>query len=372
MFSKPISLVLVYVVTIFNLVVLLCPLLAAIAPFVNFENSVLTINSGLYQKLKFCFCFLLFLVSFLMLFYLLLDFVFGFSVAASLKKCVPYQKVKDYDFLTELFKQSKSKFGEKNVQLYIKNSDEINAFAVGSMGRKIVVLTRGLINKYLNECEDSKKFLYALRSIIGHEMSHLVNKDFLPTFLIITNQKITNFVSGILNIIFNFFANIVAFSPHGGRFAARSMSNIYTLLNFVITAFNRLIVYNIYEFLRRFLSRSIEYRCDRQSAKAFGGKNMSFALSMLGEGGYFTLFSTHPRTRLRMKKVENIKISEAIIKPNFFDSLSNYFSLMFLVVICLYFAKQAHVDLMARAYLKNHEAINRKLIALWHLVSKFF
>jgi len=372
MFAKPISLILVYVVTIFNMVVLLCPILAAVAPFLHFENSVITIENNLLQKLKFGFAFLLFLVSFLMLIYLVLDFIFGLSLRAALKNCVPYQKIKDYDFLTELFNQAKNKFGEKNVKLYIKKSDEINAFAVGSLGRKNIVLTRGLINKYLAECHDPKKFLYALRSIIGHEMSHLVNKDFLPTFLIITNQKITNSISNILHICFGFFAQAIAFAPYGGRIAARSMIKIYGILNFCVTAFNRFVVYNIYEFLRRFLSRSIEYRCDAQSAKAFGGRNMAFALSMLGESGYFTLFSTHPKTRARINKVEKIKISDAIVKPNFFDALSNYFSLMFLVVVCLYFAKQAHVDLMARAYLKNHEVINRKLAMLWHLISRFF
>lgn len=60
------------------------------------------------------------------------------------------------------------------------------------------------------------------------------------------------------------------------------------------------------------------------------------------------------------------------MNPSFFDILSNYFSLMMLVVICLYFAKQAHVDLMVRKYIENHEMINRKISHLWNLVNKFF
>jgi Zn-dependent protease with chaperone function len=307
-----------------------------------------------------------------MLVYLLLDFLFGFSVRASLKGCVRYEKIKDYDFLTDLFSQVKNKFGEKSVRLYIKNSDEVNAFAVSSLGGKAIVLTRGLINHYLAGCPNSKKFLYALRSVIGHEMSHLVNKDFLPAFLIMTNQKITNFVSTILHLIFNIGIRLASQVPYGGRYSARIMADAYSILNFIITAFNRFVVYNLYELLRRFVSRSIEYRCDRQSAKAFGGQNMALALSMLGEGGYFTLFSTHPGTKSRMKKVQAIKPCEEIVKPRFSDALSNYFSLMFLVVICLYFAKQAKVDYFLRLYLKNHEALNRKLVVLWHLISKLF
>lgn len=372
MFSKPFSLILVYVITIFNVMVLASPIIAAAIPFMHFQNNSIIIDHSTYQKLRFVFFFLAFVVSFLMLVYMALDFLFGFSVRSSLKGCVRYQKIKDYDFLTELFDQAKNKFGEKNVKLYIKNSDEVNAYAVSSMGSKAVVLTRGIINHYLAECPDPKKFLYALRSIIGHEMSHLVNKDFLPAFLIMTNQKITNFVSVILHSTFSILIRFFSYTPYGGRYFAGLISDAYSILNFLITSFNRFVVYNLYEFMRRIVSRSIEYRCDRQSAKAFGGRNMSIALSMLGESGYFTLFSTHPKTKSRMKKVQEMKLTDTIIRPGFLESVFNYFALMFLVVICLYFAKQAHVDLMLREYIRDHEVINRKLSMLWKLVSKLF
>lgn len=372
MFSKPINLILVYIITIFNIVILFSPVFAAVAPFVKFQNHQLIIQYSIFQQLKFSFFILAFLVSFFMLFYFILDFIFGFSLRASLKGCVRYEKIKDYDFLSAIFDQVKEKFNVKTVKLYVKNSDEINAFAVSSLGGKAIVLTQGLINHYLVECEDPKKFLYAIRSVIGHEMSHLINKDFLPSFLIITNQKVTNFVSRILHIIFRFVQRGVAMMPYYGNSCARIMGTAYFFLNFALTAFNRFIVYNVYEFLRRFLSRVTEYRCDFQSAKAFGGAHMALALSMLSEGGYSTLFSTHPGTKSRIKRVENIKQSESIINPIFADSLANYFALMFLVVICLYFAKCAGVDLLVRDYIKNHELIHRKLSMLLRLISRSF
>jgi len=372
MFAKPLNLILVYVVTVFNVAILFSPLVALAAPFISIDNNVITIEDNIFHKLKFAFLFICFLVSFFMLVYMVIDFLLGFSVRSSLKGCVRFEKIKDYDFLTELFNQAKNKFGEHGVRLYIKNSDEINAYAVSSLGKKAIVLTSGLIHHYLEECEDPKTFLYALRSVIGHEMSHLVNKDFLPTFLIITNQKVTNFISTLLHLAFNFAIRIFTHLPIGGPLAARTMRDSYMILNFVLTAFNRFAVYNIYELLRRFISRSIEYRCDMQSAKAFGGQNMAFALSLLGESGYFTLFSTHPKTKSRMSRVENINISGAIVKPRFVDSLANYFSLMSLVVICLYFAKKASVDIFVRIYLQDHEVIHRKLAILWHLISQVF
>lgn len=372
MFSKPFSLALVYIITIFNILTLLSPVIAIALPFIEFRNNVILIENGLYEKLNFTFFLLMFLVSFLMLVYLLLDFLFGFSVKSALKNCTRYEKIKDYDFLANIFDQVKSKFGEKNVRLYVKNSNEINAFAVSSLGSKAIVLTSGLIDHYLVHCQDPKEFLYALRSIIGHEMSHLVNKDFLPAFLIITNQKITNLISSVLHFLFNLVVRFIDMVPYSGRSLSKTIWNVYSILNFTITAFNRFIVYNIYELLRRFVSRSIEYRCDYQSAKAFGGKQMALALSKLGEGGYFTLFSTHPRTKARIRKVENIKWSEAIVKTSFIDSLANYFSLMFLVIVCLYFMKQSSIDLLLREYIKNHELIHRKLSILWQLINRFF
>lgn len=372
MFAKPFSLVLVFILTIFNSLVLASPIIAAAVPFISFNDNVIGIDYDVYYRLKFAFMFAAFLVSFLMMAYFTLDFLFGFSARSALKGCTKYEKVKDYDFLTDLFNQVKSKFGEKNVRLYIKNSDEINAYAVSSLGTKSIVLTKGLINHYLALAPDPKMFLYSLRSVIGHEMSHLINKDFLPAFFIITNQKITNFVSNLFYSSLLFCTRAMRVVPYVGNYSSRILVVTNNLINLLVTAFNRLVVYTIYEFLRRFVMRFIEYRCDRQSAKAFGGQNMAMALSMLSENGYFTLFSTHPRTKSRMNRVKNIKISDSVIRAGFMDEISNYFALLFLPIVCLYFAKQAHVDSMLREYIRNHETINRKVSTLWNLINKFF
>ena len=99
---------------------------------------------------------------------------------------------------------------------------------------------------------------------------------------------------------------------------------------------------------------------------------MALALSLLGGGGYFTLFSTHPRTESRVNKVKNISISGSIIRPRLFDSLANYFSLMLIVTICLYFAKLAQVDLYIRYYIKEHEYIHSRLSYLWRFIVQYF
>lgn len=371
MFSKPLNFALVYIVTIFNIVILLTPFLTLALPFISFHNNIITVDYGIFMKIKLAFFSVCFAVSFLMLFYMLSDFFFGFSIRTSLKKCTRFEKIKDYDFLTTPFNQVKEKFSQRNVKLYIKNSDEINAYAVSSLGKKAIVLTKGLINHYLVNSDDPKMFLYAIRSVLSHEMSHLINKDFLPTFLIIINQKVTNFISTILHYLFHFLVRIM----RALRFTSTTSNfifDIYTLTNFTLTSFNRFVVYNLYEFLRRFISRNIEYRCDMQAGKAFGGRNMALALSMMGENGYFTLFSTHPSTSKRINKVQNIKIQDRIIGARFVDILSNYFSLMLLLIICLYFAKQAKIDLLLRYYIKHQNEINGHVSGIWQIINKFF
>lgn len=353
--------------TVINIMVLVSPLMIALLPLFNLGSHSLQVDAGILAKMKWGVFFLFFIVSFLMLFYLFIDFLFGFSVRSSLKKCKRFEKIKDYDFLSDIFEQIKTKFGDKNVHLYIKDSDEINAFAVSSFNKRAIVLTHGLIKHYLVECSDPKKFLSAIRSIMGHEMSHLINKDFLPAFLIITNQKVTNLVSSILTKFFRLLSRIIFFIP-GGRSCAVLMTNLYSFTRFVLMSFNRFVVYNVYEFLRRFIGRSLEFRCDRQSAQAFGGHNMALALSMLGKSGYFTLFSTHPGTLKRIEKVKDVRAKESVIGPRFADSIANYISIIFLMVISLFFAKESGVDLMLRNFLQNHELLYRKLSVLWNLL----
>jgi Zn-dependent protease with chaperone function len=368
MFAKPINLIAVYIITSINLAIVMIPTLILIIPFVNFRGNVLVIDGFLFQRIEFLFFAIVFLVSFLMLFYMVLDFIFGFSVLNSLKGCKRYDSLKDYDFLTDIFKETQNKFGQWQVKLYIKESPEINAYAVGSVRRKAMILTSGLINHYYNSISDRKDFLIAVRSIMAHEMSHLINNDFLPTFLFIANQRVTNFVSYLIRFIFNFVAGISAMIPIAGFVLNNMLILLYNIINFFLNLFNRLIVTNIYNFLHKFISKNIEYRADRQAAKAFGGQNMAFALQFLGKDGYFNLFSDHPKTVNRIKKVKDVEATSFAVSQTLIDGFSNYFALMFLLVVCCYFAKEAKIDVMIRIYLENHQEINDKIMYFWQMI----
>ena len=372
MFAKLISIALIFIVCCFNVLYILTPFLAVLIPFIDFNNGQFIISRILFNNVLSLFIVSLFSLTFLMLFYMLLDFLFGFSARLSLKNCKKYEKYKQYDFLQPVLSQVKEKFQDNSIQLYIRNSDEINAFAVGSLNGKYIVLSRGLIDHFFVCCPEPKTFLSAIRAVISHEMSHLINKDYVSGYIILTNQKITNLISKFLHFFFLNFTRLVSYFPYGGNQTAGFMYRSYLLIDSFVIFFNRVVVFNVYEFARKFISRSIEYRCDLQASNAFGGKNMALALRLLGDNSYFSLFSTHPNTKSRIKRIENIKISEKFVRPCFVDSLANYLSFTILIFLTLLFAKLSKFDLLIREIIRDHENIHRKLLFLWSLIAKIY
>ena len=92
---------------------------------------------------------------------------------------------------------------------------------------------------------------------------------------------------------------------------------------------------------------------DMQAGKAFLAAEIWLCFVNDGRNGYFTYFQHIHQLLKRINKVQNIKIQDRIIGTRFVDILSNYFSLMLLLIICLYFAKQAKIDLLLRYYIKH-------------------
>ena len=350
MFSKPLSLALVYVLTIFNFLILTLPFLIVAYPFMDIDGDRIIFSKFIAINLKMALLLLIFVISFLMICYLFLDFLLGFSLKSLLKGCKEYNQCKNYIFLQDVFEEVKFKFSSPSTKLCIKDSDEINAFAVGGIRKKVIVITSGLINHYAIHIKDDQQFLFAIRSILGHEMSHLINKDFLPSLLVMLNRRMTNFISNILGLLFRFSMQFTTFFRIQNRMTAIVMLTIYNIVNRFFNFFNRCVIDNVYCFLKNFLGRAVEYRCDRQSAKAFGGINMAFALSLLGKSGYFTLFSTHPATARRIKKVEVVEEKNAIIKASLSSTISNFISIIILLVICLYTAHLSGIDMIIQFY----------------------
>ena len=354
MIAKPISLILVYIIFICNLVILILPFMAAIFPFTQIHGDEVFFTKYISFNPKAALYFLFFVISFLMMCYLFLDFIFGFSVKSALRLCRPSNQNARYGSLEQTFEEVKQKFSNRSAKLYIQDSEEINAFAVGGMGNKAVVLTAGLIKHYDDKTENEQECLILLRSILGHEMSHLVNKDFLPGLLIIINQKVTNLLSGIFLFLLRLAMSFTIVLFISGNTIPGVISLIYNTFCWFLNLFNKIFIVKVFNFLRNFFGRAIEYRCDQQSAKAFGGYNMAYALSLLGKSGYFTLFSSHPATQRRIKKVEKVQQINSTVRVSIISRLSNFVSMLILPSTCFYMAHLSKTDLIIRYFIYDN------------------
>jgi Zn-dependent protease with chaperone function len=331
MISKPLSLILVYILTIINLVIITTPFVVAFAPvLLIFNNSY----SAAFVDLMFI-C--VFLASSTMLIYIMLDILFGISIWGLLRNCKLIESyLVEYPILNECnknFKKLKSKFNKPGVKLYISNEDAINAYAISSLVKNVVVITMPLIEHMLENSEDEGEFNNSLNAIMCHEFSHLINKDSLPGLILLANGKATHLISKFVYIIFNLLIRIFIGIPFFGHLIKLFLESVYAIADKFVNLFHKYVILNVYEFIKLHIGRQIEFRCDREGANACGGENMANALSYFGDNGYFTIFSTHPRTKTRIKKVHNIKISSNKIDSSVVSRLSNFFSVFLLVIV---------------------------------------
>lgn len=346
MLSKSLNIILSYILITINISILLFSIIIILAPICflsGYKLKYQVLLSGIY--------FSILCVSTLMMFSILIDFVFGFYAKRSIKGCREYCKVDSYKVFEEIFEDIKCQFNHKKVKLFISSSSAINAYAVGSFGRMYIVLTRGLLEHYFQQVDKSKsKFLLAIKGVLGHEMSHLVNKDFLPGMLLAMNRNIIIGIMNKIKKIIHMIVKLFSFIPFVNKLV-KFIASIYIFIIKIPLWFYDNLISKIHLFILKQISRSTEYRCDRQSSEACGGKVMAFSLSLLpGSNGYFTLFATHPKTEARIKKVENIEKT----KNNIFVSPVNYFAnfLAFLIILySIYFCKsKINIDLIFPGY----------------------
>ena len=331
MFAKPFNLMLIYILSIINLLIIFLPIIFSISPlfFISEKEFLDGIKDSLYISF--------FLISSFMFCYLILDYILGFTIWGLTRKSKLASKyAKKHDFILEIidnFNLLQHKFKTKNVKLLISDSDEINAYAIGSLRKKVVVLTLGLIGHFRKNSQNEAEFQHSIKAILGHEISHLVNKDYLPTLLLFASEKATNLLLSIINLFFRIITRIFGSIPFIGALIYNLIHSIHNLIYFIINFFHRYIILNIFEFLKLYVSRTTEYRCDYQAAQACGGGNMALALSFFGESGFITIFSTHPRTKSRIKYIKNVKQSLGHIRVSFINKVSNFLSIFLLVII---------------------------------------
>lgn len=332
MFAKLFNFILIFFLTVVNMLLMLVPLFLITSPFIII-NKDFFISTWLDLSLLF-----IFLTSTFMLLYLFFDFLFGFTAKNLSNSAFHHSEnaaIYLYKDIVASYEVVKRRFNIKKAELYIIPDATVNAYAVGNFRSKSVIITMGLINNIYKKSSNDGEYIDSIRGVLGHEMSHLSNLDYLPGLLIFANKVANKKISMLLRYCFVIFANLLRIVPFFGRHLAKFIISIYNLSDFFIGTFFRFILMPLYRFFQNTLGRSIEYRCDRESAYVFGGRVMSCSLSKLGKGSYFSIFSTHPNTKSRIKKVSSVMPKAGIISPDPISLALNYVAVFLVVSITL-------------------------------------
>ena len=358
MFAKIFSFILVYILSILNFIVVLSPLTFLVLGkyFLATSAQDRYIESLIFLSIS--------STTALMLLFLFFDFCFSSSVRYYAKRSVLATKDDKYNDISEAFEKVKLKFNRQDIKLYINDSNEVNAYAIGSLRKNIIVITTALLNLYRSETENREQFLKYVEGIMGHEISHIINKDYFTALLLIINERANNFVSGIIQIIFTIFVRIICIIPVIGNYISIAIDSLYNFLDFIINFFYKFVILNIYKFIQLQISKSIEYRADSQGAEVVGGIEMSKALSLLGDSGYFSIFSSHPSTKSRMNNVADIDETSNTIKPVCGVNLTFLLSFFILIGVCFWSYKLAKVDALIRDYYNITMFFKNKFIVL--------
>jgi hypothetical protein len=335
MLAKPFVFLLTFMLTIANFVFLLIPTSIVMFPIILIFNDFF-LKAGK----DFFLLFIAFICVFTLI-YMFFDMLFGFTAKFLNRRCRHISQmtaIPRHKDIMHSFEWLKKKFDmERSVLLIDTDGDIINAYAIGGSNNQTVTLTLGLIFEIHRTYEDEDMYVRAVEGVIGHELSHLANKDFLPGLLTASSYRVNDFVANMVRIVLIVLANVLLFIPFIGWYIKLFIYKTYSLVSWLCGLFLRYAYMPIHGFLMKWFGRAIEYRCDKDSAKVVGGYSMVLGLAALGKGSYFSVFSTHPRTKSRIKKVENVRPTGEGIKPSIFNSLANGISL-FTVVVVMYSA----------------------------------
>ena len=193
-------------------------------------------------------------------------------------------------------------------EVYIYESDELNAFATGpSKNNSLVAVSTGLLHSLSRD---------EVEGVLGHEVAHIANGDMVSMTLI----------QGVVNAFVMFLARIVAYaidtalSSDDDEGGGLGYIGYFIVLN-VLHAFFGFITMPVVAWFSRYR----EYRADEGGALLAGKEKMISALEALERrfdvtmldqsepslkamkisgGGVSELFSTHPPLSKRIKALQ--------------------------------------------------------------------
>lgn len=192
------------------------------------------------------------------------------------------------------------------------DSPEVNAFATGpSRSRSLVAVSSGLLN---NMDRDE------VRGVIAHEIAHIANGDMVTMALI----------QGVINAFVMFFARIAAFAISNAM-RSRDNDRPSPFMEFMLVQVFQVVFSLLGMIVVNWFSRWREFRADAGGARYGGRENMIGALQALqrlhdgpaaaaaegnrsfdtlkiagGQGGFASLFATHPPLEVRIAALKRL------------------------------------------------------------------
>ncbi len=220
-------------------------------------------------------------------------------------------KKSEYPKLHKMIEEISRKAGLPKPALYIVPTQTPNAFATGPSPKKAVVaVTEGI----LHLLDDNE-----LKGVLAHEMSHIRNRDMLIATIAAT-----------LAAVISYLAYMARFAAIFGGGNDRD-NNTGGMLGLLVMAVLAPIIAMIIQLA---ISRAREYHADATGARTIGdGMPLASALNKLEHGnramplrsgspatsslfivnpftagGLVSLFSTHPPTAERIKRLHELKV----------------------------------------------------------------
>ena len=197
-----------------------------------------------------------------------------------------------YMIFDEVYAEAKkqSKFVGNKIKLYYKDTDEVNAYA---LGHRTVIITRGLIN---NMDADM------IRGVLAHEFGHIASGDSDLKLGISVSNGILWLATIAFNLIIVLIAGLVAIlSEKAGNWLSVLGITIVTLIYTIWVKLGMLLV--------NATSRKDEYAADAFAVDCGYGNHLYAALDALDgvktKSSFFSLLaSTHPDTVDRLKAIQ--------------------------------------------------------------------
>ncbi|MBI4145733.1 zinc metalloprotease HtpX [Candidatus Woesearchaeota archaeon] len=232
-------------------------------------------------------------------------YFFSHKIVLMIYRAQPMHK-KDHPQVHKMVEEIARQMQLPKPALYIIPTQTPNAFATGPSPKKAVVACTEGIMQLLDHEE--------LRGVLAHELSHVANRDMLVTTIAAT-----------LAAVISYLAQMAQFAAIFGNRDERD-GNLIGMLFLIILAPMIALV------LQLAISRSREYLADRTGANTIkNGKALANALAKLEQGckahpmrgnpatsslfitnpftlhGIASLFSTHPATSERIKRLNQMK-----------------------------------------------------------------